>query len=138
MTSETMDVEEVIEAFNTERRRQAIDVLERDGSTTLGEMATQIAAWENEVETDAVTGPQRQRVYIAFYQRQCKKLDTAGVIEWNKNRGTIQRGPAFDHAAEVLETLRDLCTDDRDGDLEADPSPESWTLDQFVAAEGSR
>ena len=139
MNFETLDVDEAIEGFGTERRRRVIELLERDGSSTVGELATEIAAGENEVALEAVTGPQRQRVYVPLYQDQLDKLEEVGAIEWDKDRGTVNRGPAFEHAAKVLETLRELCSDDPDGgdDLEAEPA-EDVTLDQFAPAEGSR
>lgn len=107
--TERMAEDDVYEAFRTNRRRRVVDVLCRDGGTTLGELATQIAAWENDVSMQELEAQQRSRVYIALYQRQLKILEEARVVDWNKARGTVECGPAFENAVEILVRVRELC-----------------------------
>lgn len=85
----TLDV--VFGLLSVERRRQTLTDLRRiDDETTLSEMATRIAALENDVPERAVTSDQRKRVYIALYQSHLPKLADAGVIEYDEARGTIE------------------------------------------------
>jgi len=111
--AEKMSVEDVFEgAFATERKRRVVDALRREESTTIADIAMQIAAWENDIPVQAVDRTKRQRVYVPLYQNQLKALEDAGVVEWNKDRGTVEQGPAFENAVEVIESIRELCSSD--------------------------
>lgn len=71
------------------RRRQVLRYLREHEEASLGELAEQIAAYENDVEVDAVSSSQRKRVYIGLYQAHFPKMDDAGVIDFQKHRGTV-------------------------------------------------
>lgn len=83
--------DEIFSLLSVERRRQTLEMLRRtDHGTTLSELAEQIAADENDVPVDLVSSDQRKRVYIALYQSHLPKLDDAGVVEFEDNRGTVE------------------------------------------------
>lgn len=90
--AEDLDIGEVFELLKNERRRRVISFLKRqdDRSTTLGVLAEHIASLENDIDVAQVSSSQRKRVYIALYQCHLPKMDDLGVIEYEKNRGTIQ------------------------------------------------
>ncbi len=84
-------LDEVFELLSNRRRRAALQYLRMatDGTTTLDELATNIAAAENDVEPAQVTSQQRKRVYVSLYQCHLEKLDSCGIIDYQKDRGTI-------------------------------------------------
>jgi hypothetical protein len=55
-------------------------------------MAERIAAKENGLPVEAINPKQRKRVYIALYQCHPSKLSDAGVVRFDKSRGSIELG----------------------------------------------
>ena len=81
----------LFELLKNQRRRDALDYLKTNGGRgTLSDMAEHIAAKENDLPIEAITSKQRKRVYIGLYQCHLPKLATAGVVDFDKNRGTIE------------------------------------------------
>ncbi|WP_318570777.1 DUF7344 domain-containing protein [Salinigranum marinum] len=84
----------LFEILKNRRRREALAYLKLNGGTAkLGEMAEYIAARENGVELGALSSKQRKRVYIGLYQCHLPKMATAGVVDFDKNRGDIALRP---------------------------------------------
>jgi DNA-binding transcriptional ArsR family regulator len=74
--------DELFHVLRNQRRRFAIHYLKRaDEPVDVGDLATQIAAWENDVSTNAVTSKQRRRVYNALQQTHVPELDDVGLVE---------------------------------------------------------
>lgn len=90
------------------RRRFAIQYLNRHANgepVELRELAEQIAAWENGVGVEEVTYKQRKRVYTSLYQSHLPKLHELDVIEYDCNRGTIERTDTVGELDVYLEVL---------------------------------
>ena len=89
--------DELFDVLSNQRRRFAVHLLKReaDDSIAIGDMAEQIAAWENGIETAEITGTERKRVYTALQQSHLPKMDKAGVVDFNKNRGIVEPMPAM-------------------------------------------
>ncbi|MFC4357937.1 hypothetical protein ACFO0N_08235 [Halobium salinum] len=105
---ELLHKDTVYHLLQNERRRLALRFLrEVEPETDLGEMAVQVAAWENGVTTEAVTSDMRQRVYIALYQSHLPKLAEEGVLNYDKDRKHISR------TAAAAQLDRYLTLDDR-------------------------
>lgn len=79
--------------LQNKRRRAVIRYLKRreEISATLDELATYIAAQENDVDASQVSSCQRKRVYVSLYQSHLTKMDDFGVIDYDRDRGTITR-----------------------------------------------
>jgi hypothetical protein len=93
----------VFELLKNQRRRNALTFLrEEEGETTLSDMAEHIAAKENGIDVQALTSSQRKRVYIGLYQCHLPKMASAGVVEFDKNRGTIRLMPEADQLEQFL------------------------------------
>ncbi|ELZ59391.1 MULTISPECIES: DUF7344 domain-containing protein [Halorubrum] len=90
--------DELYKVLANQRRRFAVHLLkgESGGSVEIGEMAEQIAAWENDVDVAEITGSDRKRVYTALQQSHLPKMDDAGVVEFNKDRGVVEPTPALE------------------------------------------
>ncbi|MDG5819623.1 hypothetical protein [Natronococcus sp. A-GB7] len=89
-----LPVDEIFHILQNERRRMVLEYLqETDGSVRMRDVAEQVAAWENETTVQELTSDQRQRVYIPLYQSHLPKLDKAGIIDYQQNRGVVERRP---------------------------------------------
>ena len=80
----------IFELLKNRRRREVLKyLLEAEETVTLGELAEQIAAWENNTEVNALNSDQRKRVYVALYQTHLPKMDDAGIVDYDQDRGLI-------------------------------------------------
>lgn len=99
----TMELDVVFGLLKNRRRRDVLHLLTENASEMhLGELAEQIAARECGKDVSQVDSQERKRVYIGLYQCHLPKLADVGVIEYNRPRGIIERGPTFDHASRYL------------------------------------
>jgi len=82
---------EIFDLLKNSRRRSIIQYLRaNDGYAELNDVAEHIAAEENDITVRELSSDQRKRVYIGLYQCHLPKMDTLGVVEYDKNRGTIE------------------------------------------------
>ncbi|MFD1515751.1 DUF7344 domain-containing protein [Halomarina rubra] len=100
---ETLAKDDLFHLLQNERRRRAVQYLvEQEGSVDMGSIAEHIAALENDISVAQLTSAQRKRVYVGLYQCHLPKLDEAGVIDYDKNRGTVSRTPLTDSLVPYL------------------------------------
>ena len=86
-----LSMDEVFELLKNPRRRMVINYLKENGNTaTLSDVAEHIAACENDITVQELSSDQRKRVYIGLYQCHLPKMDNFGVVDYDKNRGTIE------------------------------------------------
>ncbi|PSQ43252.1 hypothetical protein BRD17_06615 [Halobacteriales archaeon SW_7_68_16] len=98
-----MSQTEVFDVLRNQRRRSVVEYLEEnEGPVELGELATVIAAWEYDTTPDEVTSKQRKRVYTTLQQTHLPRLDDEGIVEFDSERGTIERDEAVDKVAAYL------------------------------------
>lgn len=93
-TSETdreeLSEDAIFEVLCNPRRRQIIRYLDQqDGTSTISDLAESIAAVENETSVGLLSSAERKRVYIGLYQTHLPKMDQLGVVDYEKNRGTV-------------------------------------------------
>lgn len=82
--------ETVFKTLGSRRRRYVLHYLMQvDGPVTVRDLCEQIAAWEHHIERRVVTPKQRKRVYTALHQTHLPTMDRLGVIEYDKDRGTV-------------------------------------------------
>ncbi|WP_435179757.1 DUF7344 domain-containing protein [Halorussus sp. AFM4] len=83
--------EEVFDAVKNLRRRYVLYYLQRyGGPVELGELAEQIAAWENDATVSEVSPGQRKSVYSALHQTHLPKLEAAGVLRYDPDRSLVK------------------------------------------------
>jgi len=106
-TEPELSQDDVFHLLQTPRRRYVLPYLkEHEGPAEMREIAEQVAAWENDTTVAALTSDERQRVYIPLYQSHLPKLDEEGVVEYDQNRGIVERtelANRFDRYLEVSE-----------------------------------
>ena len=100
-----LDIETVYEALGHSRRRYLCYTLLEDTEWSLTDLATKIAAWENDVPEHAVTEDQREEVYVSLYHAHVPKLVDEGVITFDDVTETITTA---EHAQQVLTALEGI------------------------------
>lgn len=74
--------DDLFHVLRNRRRRFAIHHLKHtEESVEVGDLATQVAAWENGVGAEEVTSTQRRRVYNALQQTHLPELEDTGIVE---------------------------------------------------------
>ena len=112
--SPALTADKAYHLLQNERRRNVLRYLQdADGAVEMRNVAEQVAAWENDTTVEALASDERQRVYIPLYQSHLPKLDDAGVIEYDRRRGIVERDELADELAEYLAPSFE--TDDDDG-----------------------
>jgi DNA-binding transcriptional ArsR family regulator len=128
-----MDV--VFGLLSAERRRRVLRHLdENGGESTIGDLADHLAAAENGIDVAAVSSVQRKRVYVGLYQCHLPKLDDAGVVAFDQNRGTVEVRPAADRLFPHLY----LDESEDEGDDGSDGSSTVWDALRDLAASFGR
>jgi len=103
--SRSLPKDVIFELLKNRRRREVLTyLLDTDGTVTLGELAEQIAAWENDTTVNALSSDQRKRVYVALYQTHLPKMDDAGIIDYDQDRGLIALSDNADLLVMYLDT----------------------------------
>jgi hypothetical protein len=104
-TDERLSKDVIFELLKNRRRREVLAyLLDADETVTLGELAEQIAAWENDTDINALSSDQRKRVYVALYQTHLPKMDDAGIVEYDQDRGLISLADNADLLMMYLDT----------------------------------
>lgn len=91
--------------LESQRRRWVVRYLTREGSAELGDLAEQIAAWENETTIDRVTAEQRRRAYTSLQQVHLPKLHDSGVVDFEADRGTVEATTRMEDLDVYLEVV---------------------------------
>jgi len=104
-----IDQELAFQMLSCRRRRHVLHYLrQNDGSATLRTLSRQIAAWENETDSEEITYQQRVRVYTALRQSHLPKMDDGGVVEFDPDRSTV----VLTDAARQLDVYLDVVPHD--------------------------
>lgn len=96
---QSLSKSEIFDILRNQRRRFVLQYLKLvDGPIELGEMATQVAAWEYTTDPDEVSPAQRKRVYTTLQQTHLPRMDEGGILDYDADEGLIR-------ATENTETL---------------------------------
>jgi len=99
--------EEVFGILSNHRRRHAWRCCRNaDTPLELGDVAEQVAAWENDKPVDAVTSTERKRVYTSLQQTHLPRMDDVGIIEFDGS--TVE----LSDAAEEYDVFLDIVPKD--------------------------
>ena len=81
----------IYDMLKNRRRRMVFYYLAhtRGGEASIGELAEQLAAWENDIPLDAVDSSARKRTYNTLQQHHLPKLDEAGLVDFDRARGQV-------------------------------------------------
>ncbi|ELZ10982.1 hypothetical protein C479_09233 [Halovivax asiaticus JCM 14624] len=111
VTENTIARDEIFHILQCRRRRLVLKYLQEfDTPAKMTDITERIAAFEHDTTVAALKSQERQRVYIALYQSHLPKLDDEGIIEYQQNRGIVERterAAAFDRYLDEEPSLRD-------------------------------
>lgn len=128
--SASLSTDEVFHILQTKRRRDVLRYLRREpGPVEMRELAEQVAAWEQGSSVAELSSSERQRVYISLYQSHLPKLDEEGIVDYDKDRGMVERTPA---AAQFDPYLGESVA--RDDDAGGDPWPVRYAFAVVLGA----
>ncbi|WP_143052120.1 DUF7344 domain-containing protein [Halobacterium jilantaiense] len=97
------------EVLKNKRRRLVLEYLrDTEETVTIGELAEHIAAIENDTTVKQLNAQQRKRVYIGLYQCHLPKMDDAGVVAFDQNRGRIEPGDNVDGLYDYLDVGEEM------------------------------
>lgn len=100
-----LSLDVMFEILKNERRRFVLKYFEdREGPVALGDLAEHVAAKENDKPERELTSGERKRVYVGLYQCHLPKMNDAGIVDFNRNRGRIELGENADLLTEYLDT----------------------------------
>lgn len=99
--------QEVFDILSNRRRRYALYALLDDDTATIGSLAEQIAAWENDATVDEVTPTERKRVYTALQQSHLPKLERNGLITFDRESGQVRPTETVDEMDIYLEVVNE-------------------------------
>ena len=106
-STETPSEDDLFDVLSNRRRRYAVHALKREhGEADIGDVAEQVAAWEYGVDVEQVSYDERKRVYTALQQSHLPKMDEAGVVEFDKNRGTVEPTSALGDVEVYMDVVR--------------------------------
>ncbi len=105
---ESVSRDDLFDVLSNHRRRYALHHLkQRDGAVAVGDLAEEIAAWENGVSQAELSAADRKRVYTALQQFHLPKMDTTGIVEFDSS-GTV----TLTEAADGLDVYFDIVAED--------------------------
>lgn len=104
----------IFDILKNQRRRHVVRYLQEHQVATLSDLAEHVAALENDKDIRNLTSSERKRVYVGLYQCHLPRMDDAGVIDFDSDRGTIE----LNHQAEQLDAYL----------IDDDESDRNWSL----------
>lgn len=94
---EDISIGVVFDILRNERRRLVLRHLDEQGDdVTLGELAEKLAAIENDKPKSQISSQERKRLYVGLYQCHLPRMDDAGAIDFDRDRGVVKRSEQTD------------------------------------------
>ena len=75
---------------NSRRRRLLYSLADAGGEASLDELATSVAAAEQDLAETEVTDSQGRQVFIPLYQMHVPRLEEAGVVTYDSETGMVR------------------------------------------------
>lgn len=78
---------------------------EQEMPVSLNRLATRVAAWHTDGDSDAVDDATLTEMRTALYHVHLPKLAEAGHLAWDADTHTVRRGPNDDESARLLQLM---------------------------------
>lgn len=99
-----LQTDTVYETLKNSRRRMTLAYLAAvETPVTISDLSEHVASLETGTPSDKLDSQDRKRVYVGLYQCHLPKMDDAGIVEFEKNRGLIDRGVNFEQVTAHME-----------------------------------
>jgi len=97
---------EIFDVLQNKRRRFVLQYLRRHGGPVeLGDLATQVAAWEYETSCEGISKKQRKRVYTTLQQTHLPRMADVGIVAYDSDDGVIDTTSQTDDLTVYLEIV---------------------------------
>ena len=104
---DSLTEDELFTILSNRRRRYILhELMREDGQLDIGTLSQEIAAFEDGLELHEVSSSDRKRVYTALHQSHLPKMDKAGVVDFNRDRGTVEPTPALEDVEIYMDVVR--------------------------------
>lgn len=95
--STSITTDELFTTLSNRRRRYVLHYMKQHtDAVPMRDISEQLAAWENGVEAGTVNPRQRKRIYTALHQTHLPKMDRLGIVDYDRNRGTVRITDSLD------------------------------------------
>jgi hypothetical protein len=103
-----VDVGTACKILGNRRRRYALHCLKQqeNGTIEMGDLSTQVAAWEIGIDPEQVSYDERKRVHTSLYQHHAPKLDEQGIVEYDARSGLLELTDAGEDVDLYLEAVQ--------------------------------
>ncbi|MEF8771704.1 DUF7344 domain-containing protein [Halodesulfurarchaeum sp.] len=99
--------DELFQVLSNRRRRYAVHAIKQEsGPAQIGDVAERVASWEYDVERAELSYDERKRIYTALQQSHLPKMDDAGIVSFDKERGVIEPEPALEDADVYIDIVQ--------------------------------
>ena len=91
-TGDKISDTDLFEVLSNDRRRYALHYFMQhaDEPVEMGDLSTQVAAWEHGTAPEQVSYDQRKSVHTSLYQYHVPKLDETGIVDYDSQRGVAE------------------------------------------------
>ncbi|WP_349253466.1 DUF7344 domain-containing protein [Halobacterium salinarum] len=94
---------------NSRRRRVVLSLSRSSGDVSVGDLAVEIAAIENELDPSKVGNNERASTYISLIQRHLDTLDGVSAVDYDDRSKTVTATDATEPLAEYIRRLQTAC-----------------------------
>jgi len=99
---------DVYEVLSTRRRRYLLHALKRlEEPVAVADLSTYIAAWEMDIEPDAVDHDDRRNIYITLRRTHLPKLEEKNIVHFDESENLVRTTDALDDFDIYVEVLTD-------------------------------
>ncbi|MGM0592345.1 MAG: DUF7344 domain-containing protein [Halobacteriota archaeon] len=97
--------DEVFDALSNRRRRFTLQHLTQceNDTVSLQELSERVAAWEIGTDPRTLAYDDRKNVYTSLYQFHAPKMDEFGIVDYDRNTGTVSLTEHGETVATYLE-----------------------------------
>jgi hypothetical protein len=102
--STTLPQDTAFDLLSNGRRRLLLRRLQGTDGIELGELATELAAIENDRAPEELSAQQRKRTYVSLYQTHVPKLEDSGVVTFDPESGLVSPTDRVDELVAYFDT----------------------------------
>ena len=103
---QTLNYNDCFDLLSNHRRRYTLHYLRQNGGQAeLGELAEQVAAWENGIDIERISYDQRKRVYTSLQQVHLPQMDELGIVAFDEREGVATRTQTATRTQAATRTL---------------------------------
>jgi hypothetical protein len=97
--------DKIFSTLSNSRRRYILNYMKyNDEIISTGDLAAQLAAWENEIPVEEVNNKQRKRCYTALRQTHLPVMSESGLLTYDVGRGIVIPSERIKNVDFYLET----------------------------------